>query len=354
MGAELVVRLLDLGPELGAASSSLYRLSANPSLRYELVPGAKLPSVQINEAGMRCRSYAIDKSPTVFRIVCIGDSLAFGYGAAQSQSFPALLEHYLGEYIAREPGRFEVLNFGVTGYNAAQAVESLRTKALAYDPDLVVYTYCLNDPQEYSLEFEELRLCLGPAERGYYDRLIASGDRWARRFRLYLLWRYWLERRSSASGEDDASPDPEPTWVHLRRGTHVDYFTALHERSSPWQRVLGAFDALESIARENEIKACVVVFPVFADLAAYELAAVHGKVAQAATARSLEVVDLLGHFQSLARTGSERFAHDEMHPNARGYSEAAGYTLRCLVERGVIPAAHAGAGGARHDAGGPR
>ena len=39
----------------------------------------------------------------------------------------------------------EVLNFGVSGYNTQQEVETLREKGLRYSPDLVVLAVCVND-----------------------------------------------------------------------------------------------------------------------------------------------------------------------------------------------------------------
>jgi len=39
----------------------------------------------------------------------------------------------------------EVFNMGVTGYQTVQEVETLRTKGLKYQPDIVILTVCLND-----------------------------------------------------------------------------------------------------------------------------------------------------------------------------------------------------------------
>src|SRR5262249_1845763 len=39
----------------------------------------------------------------------------------------------------------EALNFGVPGYNTPQEVAVFRTKAAAFQPDIVILTYCMND-----------------------------------------------------------------------------------------------------------------------------------------------------------------------------------------------------------------
>ena len=61
--------------------------------------------------------------------------------------------------------RYEVLNFGVTGYDLSQSVENLRSRGLRYRPDLVISQYCLNDPEGYSSEMESLLGQLSNAER---------------------------------------------------------------------------------------------------------------------------------------------------------------------------------------------
>jgi hypothetical protein len=43
--------------------------------------------------------------------------------------------------------RYEVLNFGVLGYNTAQEYERLKRKAIAYNPAIVVLYYGFNDPE---------------------------------------------------------------------------------------------------------------------------------------------------------------------------------------------------------------
>jgi len=65
-------------------------------------------------------------------------------------------DRYLNRDLANTGVDYEVLNFGVSGYGVAQAVETLRSRALQLDPDIVVYAYCLNDAQAYSLEMANL------------------------------------------------------------------------------------------------------------------------------------------------------------------------------------------------------
>jgi lysophospholipase L1-like esterase len=96
-----------------------------------------------NSLGFRDREHAVAKPAGVYRILVLGDSIVQGLSVANREDlFTSVLERELD---ADAPGRFEVLNFGVSGYNTQQEVETLRDKGLRYSPDLVVLAYCLND-----------------------------------------------------------------------------------------------------------------------------------------------------------------------------------------------------------------
>ncbi len=74
----------------------------------------------------------------------LGDSIAFGYWVAEEDAFARQLELLLGESRGEGPP-VEVLNFGVPGYNLGQEIETLRSRVLAFEPDVVVLAFCLND-----------------------------------------------------------------------------------------------------------------------------------------------------------------------------------------------------------------
>ncbi|HWT81887.1 MAG TPA: GDSL-type esterase/lipase family protein, partial [Candidatus Methylomirabilis sp.] len=80
------------------------------------------------------------KRPGIFRIMVVGDSLTFGTGIAQEDTYSAVLERYLGERF-----RVEVLNLGVEGAQSEDVYRILREKLPILSPDLVVYGMCLND-----------------------------------------------------------------------------------------------------------------------------------------------------------------------------------------------------------------
>jgi len=331
---EVAVRVFGIGPDLCAVSRWNYRFSANPVLGYELYPGSREPSGRINDDCMRDRSYPVTKPEGTVRIACVGDSICYGWQVKRSETYAKRLEAALNRQAAPGGPVFEVLNFGVVGYNATQVVENVRTRALKYDPDVILYGYCLNDPEDYSFEFDALRKRLTAAENDYLDWVLDRGAGWARRSRLYTLIRYAWESRTAAGARRDSTLPQGP--MDLWAGDHADYFVALHEGAASWGRVEAALTDLAEISRERRIPVYVVIFPIFKDLDAYPLAAVHDKVRAAAEGGGLTVVDLLGEYESAERAG-ESIVRDLAHPSEKGHAIASAAMLRLLRAGGQVP-----------------
>ena len=116
---------------------------------YELKPNLsgvfKGAPVRTSPQGLRgTREYSLEKPPGTFRIVGIGDSNMFGWGVGEGEPYLQILERRLNE-MSGGRRRFEVLNFGVPGYNAAIEVATFEHRALPFDPDLVVIHFIGND-----------------------------------------------------------------------------------------------------------------------------------------------------------------------------------------------------------------
>lgn len=99
--------------------------------------------VKINSDGFRDIEYPIEKGDNVYRIAVIGDSFTFGQGVELNQTYPKQLENILNS--RRNSKRYEVMNFGVPGYNTFQEVQFLKNKVLKYKPDIVIIGYLSND-----------------------------------------------------------------------------------------------------------------------------------------------------------------------------------------------------------------
>jgi hypothetical protein len=124
----------------------LIRRHPDDRIVYELRPGTRArylgQPVRINALGMRDDETSVRKPPGRFRILALGDSHLFGWAVGQDDSFAQQLEQRLE---ALAPGRFEVLNAGVPGYNTVMEARYLELNVDALAPDLVLVHYVDND-----------------------------------------------------------------------------------------------------------------------------------------------------------------------------------------------------------------
>jgi lysophospholipase L1-like esterase len=91
--------------------------------------------ISVNRDGHRGRAVEGARKSGVRRILMLGDSVAFGVGVGDDQTFSARMD--------RPGAGLEVVNLGVPGYGPAQQLLLLRTRGLAYRPDTVVVHFCL-------------------------------------------------------------------------------------------------------------------------------------------------------------------------------------------------------------------
>jgi hypothetical protein len=156
---EVAARALGLAAPPRPEYEGVYRQeSDDPVLLFENRPGGRhvtrlrdRPGAEpltivytINSLGLRGAEVTRERTPGRFRIACLGDSYTFGFGVNDDETWPAALERALGETGAEQ--RYEVLNFGVPAYDTEQEVRQLGEKVLAFQPDLVLIGWYLNDP----------------------------------------------------------------------------------------------------------------------------------------------------------------------------------------------------------------
>lgn len=91
--------------------------------------------VHVNTAGLRGRALR-PRLPTTYRILALGDSFTWGYGATETQAWPYLLESALQEHFPEQD--IQVFNGGVPGYGNDEELIWLRTRGSKLAPDLVV------------------------------------------------------------------------------------------------------------------------------------------------------------------------------------------------------------------------
>jgi lysophospholipase L1-like esterase len=98
-----------------------------------------------SSAGLRDSEHSIAKPANVTRIALLGDSSTEGMQVALDQTYGKVLEKNLN---AAGKRRFEVINFGCSGYSTGQQVLQYERDVRKYKPDIVVLLYNRGDSVE--------------------------------------------------------------------------------------------------------------------------------------------------------------------------------------------------------------
>ncbi len=97
-------------------------------------------SVTTNSRGLRGSEVADEPAEGTIRVACLGDSVTFGYGVEDDETYPAVLAELLAAH-----GSYEVINAGVPSHDSRQGSLVLHHRVLPLQPDVVVLCFGLND-----------------------------------------------------------------------------------------------------------------------------------------------------------------------------------------------------------------
>lgn len=168
--AELAVRITGVGEGCPSRYGAGSVWTCDPILSFRLRPDLIADGKPLNRAGFRTHEFT-PKRKGVFRVLALGDSCTFGIVTTNMfqyipEPYPQRLERLVAERIG--PGKVEVLNAGVAGYNSFQGVMLLRTKLRDLKPDLITVRYGWNDHfmsqmdrGDHTFEEPDNRLVLG-------------------------------------------------------------------------------------------------------------------------------------------------------------------------------------------------
>lgn len=171
--SEIAVRALHLAPDVRlidvTADDTVYQRSTNPILGFELKKNWRDPQADLvrsypstNSHGQRDVERTLAKPPNVRRVLLLGASVVEGVGIRDlDDTMSRQLEQTLGDGT-------QVLNFGVSAYCTRAKVELLRTKGLAFSPDVVVLVFARSDFDNFNRQAFQLA---APASRPPATRL---------------------------------------------------------------------------------------------------------------------------------------------------------------------------------------
>ncbi len=139
--------------------SEAYGWALRPSTRYV---GRDGETITVNDRGYRGSLHPDPPAPGVRRVVMLGDSITFGTGVGDADTFSNRLDAL---------PKLEVVNLGVDGYGTDQALIRLEREGLAYDPHVVILNFCVRN--DYFDNALQVALYDGRSPKPYYT--LASG-----------------------------------------------------------------------------------------------------------------------------------------------------------------------------------
>ncbi len=305
--AELVVRVffddgLQYDLEMWKYARYGKRLSENPEIGHEHVPGANFRAmgvdIALNEHGMRDPPRRQAKGAGDFRIMMLGDSLTFGWGVEAEETFSRRLERRLRE---KNP-RIEILNTGVGNTNTPMQAAYFAAKGRHFAPDLVILNTFINDAE--------------PNPR-YGNSSIAGRNSYA--------WTFFAARIDALLR------------LFSTRMDWKDYYLSLYGPSGNWPEMRAAILRIVDICRSEGCAVLIVVHPEIRELDPYPFAEITARVREVARAAEVPFLDLL---PSIADQDPATLwvTVPDPHPNGRANAFFADSIFSKLVDEGMVPA----------------
>ena len=224
-----------------------------------------------NSRGYRDAERALEKPAGTRRVVCLGDSFTWGHGVEMEDAYPQRLERTLS---LRRGEPWQAINLGKEGADTVDEGVILAREGLAYQPDIVLLGYVLNDSED---------------EAARKQRQAVWEER---RYPPALLWNHcalyrWVGGRLWASRDN--------------RAREREYHELFADTAPGWQASRQALVAIAARCAEAKIPLVVAIFPLFANPLddRYPFKEIHAKVTRAVTEAGAKPVDLLPAYQSL-------------------------------------------------------
>lgn len=304
----------------------------DPELRYVLAPNQRGwiddGFVTTNSLGFRGPEVALPKPAGRFRIVAIGDSVTFGWGVNDDETFFRRLEQLTAN---RFPGRdIDFVNLAVGGYDTRQEVGLLRRHVDRLQPDLVLVGLYSNDIPE---AFDDKGATSDNGQTARILHLNPSSTSWMdvqiRKSRaLYLGGR--IAKRLVHGGD----------WARSGFSMELDLLSGRDstELETAWERVEKQLDDLHAMAMADRFSVGLVMLPPREQVkGAYPNARYQSQARGIAERCGFHVVDPM---PALAASGTHVDAlyipYDRNHPSAAGHDVIAQAIFDSLSRQGAF------------------
>lgn len=276
--------------------------------------------VHIDSRGFRTQEFKIPKPAHTYRILNIGDSVAFGWDVPQEATYGKQLEQLLNENDSSK--NYEVINAGIPGWNPEDERNFLLAGGLQYQPDLVILDLTIvNDIYGKS----QVSTLSGGWSLFQWLRDHTYG--WPF---LTTELRFLLSR----------SYGPEAIPV-LNPPKEASAYFPLDENSPVWDRVWSYIAEMNQACKRRNIGFLIVAFPTAFQLNSANHPDTPQKVfSKRAAQAGIPFIDLLPTYRQACEGASPGacegyrnllFADVWMHPNQYGHSLAAKAIFKVLT-----------------------
>jgi lysophospholipase L1-like esterase len=282
-------------------------------------------------------------------IAVLGDSLTFGYGVTESETWPALL--------ARSLGTSRLVNLGLIGAGPQQYLRVYETFGTALQPKLVIVGFFAGNDFSNAETFDRwLSSGVGgnymvwrdfgqPRRVKFSLRHLASSLQSVVAVDVYPLLRrsYLVNLLRAARGAARRSLSAQPTTFRFPDGREIqlslDDLATVAAEARPGQREFQlTLDALEQIhmtAARTGAHTLIVLQPskeeIYLPLMNVEIPDLTRPLREALRSRGIDYLDLAPAFRTRAASGEPLFHKIDGHPTAAGYAliaEAVGAYIR--------------------------
>jgi lysophospholipase L1-like esterase len=235
-------------------------------------------------------------------VAAVGDSVTFGWGVGERDTFPAQLENMLNARCTREGGRrATVHNAGIGNCNTTMELARYKLQVRPLHPDWVILGYSYNDAEP--------------------DAVPSTNP---------FLWHSALLALASARLERQTG-----------LGDYNSYYVGLYRDGLPgWERCKRALREFGELLHADGVPATIILMPELHQPYRFgKLAAAFAQVAAISRASGFEVVDPSGDFPP---GSGERFwvSAEDAHPNAQGqtiYARAIARSRFACSSRPALP-----------------
>lgn len=221
------------------------------------------------------------RRPDDRKVMALGDSVTFGWGAGDAETFPAQLERLLNARCPRQGGRHTTVhNAGIGNCNTSMEVARYRARIRSLHPDWLILGYSYNDAEPDAV----------PNTSPLMWHSSLASLIWARTARLRGPYRSY-----------------EP------------YYLGLYKEGLPgWEHTKQGLRELGAMLREDHIPASIILLPELHEPHDFgPFAGIFAQAAAVARESGFEVIDPSGAYPP-GPGQSFWVSHEDAHPNVRG------------------------------------